>query len=207
MVEQIGLPFAWPAPETGTAFLVSAANRDAVRHFDRPGTWPVMATILTGPRLSGRSRLGRSVAAKTGGRLFDPAEDHDEEAIFHAWNQAQETRRPLILIADRAPPVWQVRLPDLASRLAATPHVSIGEPDDALFDALLGKLLGERGLIPPPGLSRYLLPRVERSYLAVHRVADALDRHLMSRRGRLTIPSARRALEEAGIIDARRMAG
>lgn len=166
-----------------------------------------MATVLTGPRLSGRSMLARNVVAKTGGRLFDPAEDGDEEAIFHAWNQAQEVRRPLILVADRPPRIWRVGLPDLASRLAATPHVAIGEPDDALFTALLGKLLSARGLIPPPELARYLLPRVERSYLVIHRIVEALDQHLLSRRARLTIPSARSALEQAGIIDAARLTG
>ena len=50
-----------------------------------------MATLLTGPRKSGRSLLGRIFVRKTGGRLFDNAEEHDEEALFHAWNEAQET--------------------------------------------------------------------------------------------------------------------
>lgn len=183
------------------------ANRVAVRHFDRPGTWSVMATVLTGPRLSGRSFLAQRVVAQTGGRLFDNAQDVDEEAVFHAWNEAQQLRRPLVLVADHAPPAWAVELPDLASRLAATPHVAIAEPDDALFAVLLGKLLGGRGLVAPPDLVRFVAARVERSYLAIHRVVDALDRHQLSRRSRLTVPSARRALEEAGIIEAGRLTG
>jgi len=166
-----------------------------------------MATILTGPRKSGRSLLAQRVVAKTGGRLFDGAENHDEEAIFHAWNEAQEVRRPLILIADHPPPVWRARLPDLASRLAVTPYVAIGEPDDVLFASLLGKLLGERGLLAPLELAPYLLPRVERSYVAIHNAVEALDKHLLSRRARLTVPAAKRALTEAGIIDAHRAAG
>lgn len=203
----MGLPLGWPAPPADGDFFVTDANRAAVRHFERPGTWPVMATLLTGPRKSGRSLLARGVVAKTGGRLFDDAQDRDEEEIFHAWNQAQETRRPLILIADAGPRMWAVALPDLASRLAATPHVAIEQPDDALFTALLAKLLGSRGLVAPPELARYLLPRVERSYLTIQRVVEALDEHLLWSRARLSIPTARRALEEAGIIDARRMTG
>ncbi len=157
-----------------------------------------MATLLTGPRKSGRSLLARGIVAKTGGRLFDDAPRHDEEEIFHAWNAAQGTRRPLILIADDAD--WRVELPDLASRIAATPHVAIGPPDDALFAALLVKLLGSRGLTAPPELARFVLPRVERSYVAIGRVVEALDEHLMWSRARLTVPTAKRALEDAGII-------
>lgn len=205
--DQFGLPLNWPDRLCDGEFFVTDANRDAVRHFDRPGTWPVMATVLTGPRLSGRSHLARRALAKSGGRLFERAEDCDEETIFHAWNEAQSLRRPLILVADRPPPAWNVRLPDLASRLAATPHVAIAEPDDALFAALLAKLMGARGLVAPPDLARYLLPRVERSYLGIHRIVDALDRHLLSRGGRPSVPVTRRALEDAGIIEPASLTG
>lgn len=204
--EQFGLPLDWPAGRDDELF-VTDSNRAAVRHLDRPSMWPVMTTILTGPRLSGRNLLARRLVARTGGRAFDRAEAHDEEEIFHAWNAAQAARRPLLLIADNPPPDWTPRLPDLASRLSATPHVAIGQPDDALFAALLGKLLAARGLFAPPELARYLHPRVERSYLAIHRIVDAIDRFLLSRGGRLTVPLARRALEEAGLIDAPRLAG
>lgn len=198
--QQLGLPFGWPGELPLAQFFVTDANRAAVRHLESPGTWPVMTTLLTGPRKSGRSLLARGVAAKLGGRVFDNAPSHDEEEIFHAWNQAQATRRPLILIADEA--VWRVGLPDLASRIAATPRVSIGRPDDELFAALLVKLLAARGLTPPPGLVRYLLPRVEPSYVMIGRVVEALDEYLLCSRARLSVPIARRALEDAGIIRA-----
>ena len=205
--DQFGLPFDWPAPRNDVEIFVTDANRGAVRHLEAFGAWPVMATILTGPRLSGRSLLARRLVAKSGGRLFERAEDADEEELFHAWNAAQGSRRPLVLIAGVSPPMWKPRLPDLASRLAATPHVAISEPDDALFAALLGKLMAARGLVAPPDLAGYLLPRIERSYLAIHRVVDALDRYLLSRGGRPTVPVTRKALEEAGIIEGNRLTG
>jgi chromosomal replication initiation ATPase DnaA len=166
----------------------------------RWSVWPVMATLLTGPRKSGRSLLGRIFVRKTGGRLFDDAERHDEEAIFHAWNEAQEKRRPLLLVADSAPPFWRVALPDLRSRLAATPHVEIGDPDDSLIGALLVKLLGDRGVAAPPDLAEYLVPRIERSYVAVQLVVEALDRALLSHHRRINMAMVRKALAEEGII-------
>lgn len=181
-------------------FLLGEANAGAFEHLRRWSTWPVMATLLTGPRKSGRSLLGRIFVRKTGGRLFDNAEDHDEEALFHAWNDAQSRRRPLLLIADRSPPAWDVTLPDLHSRLAATPHIALGEPDDALMRSLIDKLLADRGLPVPPELAGWLVPRIERSYLAVLQVVEALDRASLARHGRISMPAARRVLEEAGLV-------
>jgi hypothetical protein len=199
-VDQIALPFEWPVADSDEDFLISEANRAAFDHFQRWTTWPVMAALLTGPRKSGRSLLGRIVVRRTGGRLFDDAEHHEEEALFHAWNDAQERRKPLLIVAHAPPPRWQIELPDLRSRLAATPHVEIGPPDDALIGALILKLLGDRGIAAPPELPEFLVPRIERSYVSVLKVVEALDRALLSHHKRMTVPAAKRALVEAGLI-------
>ena len=200
MVGQIALPLEWPVADRDEDFLISEANRAAFEHFQRWSTWPVMATLLTGPRKSGRSLLGRIFVRKTGGRLFDNVEEHEEEALFHAWNEAQERRKPLLLIADAPPPAWQIELPDLRSRLAATPRIAVSPPDDELIGSLLVKLLGDRGIAAPLGLAEFLVPRIERSYVAVQSVVDALDRAVLSRHKRMTLPVVRSALVEAGLI-------
>ena len=199
-MNQIALPFQWPVADKDDDFLISEANRAAFDHFKSWSTWPVMATLLTGPRKSGRSLLGRIFVRKTGGRLFDDAEDHEEEDLFHAWNEAQQKRRPLLIVADAPPPRWEVALPDLRSRLAATPHVAIGAPDDALLGALILKLLGDRGVAAPPEIAEFLVPRIERSYVGVLKTIDALDRAVLSHHKRLTVPVAKRALVEARLI-------
>jgi hypothetical protein len=200
-VSQIALPLDWPAGADERDYIVSEANKPLIRHLEHWSLWPVMATILTGPRKSGRSLLGRIFVGKSGGEMIDDADRADEEAIFHAWNRAQERRRPLILIADMPPPIWRARLPDLRSRLAATPAMRIEEPDDDLAAQLIEKLCLARGLAAPPELIRYLVPRIERSYLGVTRTVDALDELAFERRQRLTVPLARRALEGLGVID------
>jgi hypothetical protein len=197
---QIALPLNWPVADRDEDFLLSPANNHVFDHLTRWTTWPVMASLVTGPRKSGRSLLGRIFVRKTGGRLFDDAERHEEEAIFHAWNDAQERRRPLLIIADAPPPAWRIGLADLRSRLAATPQLVIGAPDDRLIGDLIVKLLSDRGIFAPPEVAEYVVPRIERSYLAVQMVVDALDRALFSHGRRLTVPMAKRALGEAGII-------
>lgn len=200
MPNQIALPFEWPVADRDEDFLISEANRKVYDHFRNWSVWPVMATLLTGPRKSGRSLLGRIFVRRSGGRLFDNAEQHDEEALFHAWNEAQEKRRPVLIIADEPPPVWQVQLPDLRSRLNATPVIRIDPPDDALLGALIVKLLHDRGIAPPPDLAEYLVPRIERSYVAILQIVDTLDRAMLSQSRRLTVPMARGALMDAGLL-------
>ncbi len=199
-MSQIALPFEWPVADRDEDFLISEANRAVYEHFRNWSVWPVMATLLTGPRKSGRSLLGRIFVRRSGGRLFDNAEQHDEEAIFHAWNEAQQLRRPLLIIADEPPPVWEVSLPDLRSRLNATPLIRIDPPDDALLGALVVKLLHDRGVATPPDLAEYLVPRIERSYVAIVQIVDALDRAMLSHSRRLTVPMARSALIDAGLV-------
>jgi chromosomal replication initiation ATPase DnaA len=199
-VSQFALPLNWPVADSDADFLISDANRNVFEHLKRWSMWPVAATLMTGPRKSGRSLLGQIFVRKTGGRLFDNIEQHDEETIFHAWNEAQEKRCPLLLIADRPPPEWQIQLPDLRSRIAATPQVEIEQPDDVLLGNLIVKLLGDRGIATPPDLPEYLVPRIERSYVAVLQVVDLLDWAVLSHHRRMTVPMARSALIEAGMI-------
>jgi len=203
MTEQIALPFQWPADDDERDFIISEANQAAVRHLEHWSLWPVMATVLTGPRKSGRSLLGRIFAAKSGGRLIDNAVDQDEELLFHAWNTAQTDRKPLLLVADLPPPQWSIGLPDLRSRLMATPHIAIGEPDAPLMAALVEKLLAARGLAAPADVLRLVVPRIERSYVGVGRIVDALDAAALARRRAVTIKVAREALATMGVSEDR----
>lgn len=202
-MSQIGLPLAWPADPAADDFVVSESNLNAVRHFERWGAWPVMATLLVGPRKSGRSLLARIFAAKSGGTIIDDAERVPETKIFHAWNQAQAERRPLLVVADAPPPDWAVALPDLRTRLAATPVARIGPPDDALMTALLERQFLRRGLDARPELIAWLTARLERDHVILDRAVDVLDQDVLESRKRLSIPLARTTLEMAGLANQR----
>jgi chromosomal replication initiation ATPase DnaA len=199
-VAQIALPLDWPVADGDNDFLIGEPNRLAFEHLKRWSLWPVPVTLLTGNRKSGRSLLGRIFVRKTGGRLFDDAERHDEERLFHAWNEAQAQRKPLLFIANQAPPAWEIRLPDLRSRITATPQIQIDDPDDTLLAQLITKLLGDRGLVVSPDVTEFLVPRIERSYLAVQQVVDVIDQAMLSSRGRMGLATVRRTLTEAGLI-------
>jgi len=201
--DQIALPLDWPQAQDASRFILAEANRKAFEHFRSWSLWPVKATMLTGPRRSGRSLLARAFVARVGGRLFDDAQSHDEEELFHAWNAAQDSGRPIVMIVDDVPPLWEVALPDLRTRLAITPTARIEQPDDGLFRAIIRLLFADRGMHIPDDALKFISERVERSYFMAERVVAAIDRFAIAERARLTLPTIRRALGEGGIIDAR----
>jgi hypothetical protein len=198
--DQIALTLDWPQTDGDARFIVSNANRDAFDHFSKFSMWPVKATILTGPRRSGRSLLARSFVERVGGRLFDDADQRDEVELFHAWNQAQDSGRPLVMVADEVPPAWTPRLPDLKTRLAVTPTARIGHPDDALFAALIQLHFADRGLHIPGDAQRFMSERLQRDYWTAERAVEAVDRYAIAERARLSLPTVRRALMEARMI-------
>jgi hypothetical protein len=193
---QLRLPLGLPEARE-TEFLVGESNLRAVQQLERWATWPVMAALLVGPRKSGRSLLSRVFAAKSGARILDDADRMKEAEVFHAWNQAQGERRPLLIVAESAPPSWAVKLPDLRSRLAASPLLEIGPPDDQLMPQLLERAFERHLLHARPEVIAWIARRIERSHIAILRVADALEPEAGRR---LSIPAVRATLAAAGLI-------
>ncbi|WP_420833455.1 HdaA/DnaA family protein [Sphingomonas pollutisoli] len=181
--------------------MVTQSNERAVQQLEHWSTWPVAAVVVTGPRKSGRSLLARIFAAKAGGQLIDDAEQQREADIFHAWNRAQETRKPVVIVAYAPPPEWAIRLPDLRSRLVASPTLRLGDPDEALMRALFERQFYRRGLDARSDLIEWLVRRIERTHVALLRAVDVLDEAVLGSRKRLSITLARATLAEAGLID------
>ena len=199
--EQIALPLDWPQSQGESRLIVTGSNREAFEHFRKWSLWPVKATLLTGPRRSGRSLLARTFVERVGGRVVDQADRADEEELFHAWNAAQESGRPLVMIVDRVPPDWAIGLPDLRTRIAVTPVAKIVEPDDALFQALIELHFADRGLHVPREALRFMTERLHRDYWTVERAVEAVDRFAIAERARVSLPTIRRALIDSGLID------
>ncbi|WP_419815115.1 HdaA/DnaA family protein [Glacieibacterium sp.] len=194
VLSQLPLPLSYRIAMGESEFFVSEANADAVAWLDRWPDWPQPQVLLVGPEGSGKSHLARLFAARVGARIVDPAEHADAEALFHAWNAAT-IDAPLLMIARRAPREWPHRLPDLASRLAATPLLAIADPDDALLGAVLAKQFADRGLRVPPEVAAYVLTRIERSFAAVSLTVAALDAAALAEGRAVTVPLARDVLE------------
>ncbi|WP_411341489.1 chromosomal replication initiator DnaA [Sphingopyxis sp. J-6] len=199
---QIALPLDWSAGGANDGpLIVGTSNADAVRYLRHVSTWPVRTAVLVGPRGSGRSLIGRLFARDTGGRVIDGHDSVSEEELFHAWNAAQASGTPLLVIADAPPAEWQIALPDLASRLAAVPVLTIGDPDDCLARDLIEALFAQRGIAIAPEAASYIVPRMERSYAMIHRIVAALDAASLEQGRRVGVRLIRETLLSQGLID------
>lgn len=199
---QIALPLDWSAGGSNDGpLIVGTSNADAVRYLRHVATWPVRTAVLTGPRGSGRSLIGRLFASETGGRVIDGHDSVPEEEIFHAWNAAQASGTPLLIIADAPPAEWNVALPDLRSRLAAVPVLTIGDPDDCLSRDLIEALFAQRGMALAPEVPSYIVPRMERSYAMIHRIVAALDAASLEKGRGVSVRLTRETLLSQGLID------
>lgn len=195
VVDQPALPLGY-RPRLGPEdFCVSASNREAFRWLGEPRGWPMPRTLLVGPPASGKTHLAAVFAAEHGATIIDDADRFaDGEPLFHAWNAATATA-PLLLTATKLPRDWAHKLPDLASRLAATPLVRIDDPDDALIAAVLEKRFADRGLRVGSDVTAYLVARIERSFAAVAATVAALDMLSLAERRDITVPLAREVLD------------
>lgn len=170
---QLALPLDEPG-DAPSHLIVTRSNAAAVALLERPECWPSRAMVLAGPRRSGRSLHAR-LAAANGARVLGGVDRRDEEQVFDAWNAAQDGGAPLLMIADRLPPAWSPRLPDLRSRLSACALATIGDPDDEMADALLEHLLLRRGIGSTETLRTEARRPLERTHLALVRFADAVE--------------------------------
>jgi len=200
-VTQLDLPLPKPVGARPEEYLVGSSNARAVHAIEHWGAWPVQTALLTGPRKSGRSLLARLFVASSGGTMLDDAHRASEAELFHAWNRAQAERRPQLFVADHPPPAWCVRLPDLRSRLAASPQLTIEAPDDELVRDLLRYLFERRELDAGGDVIGWLDRRLERTHLAVLRAVERIEEEADRKRvRRLTVPLARAALAGGGFI-------
>lgn len=191
------LPLAWPVDHSPARLAVTDANRAAAAWLAAPALWPVPVSLLVGPEGAGKSHLAGWFAAQHAGRVIENADREDAEMLFHAWNAATPAR-PLLLTSRLNPRDWRHGLPDLASRLAATPLLRLGEPDDQLLAAVLAKLFADRGIKVGDDLIQWLVVRIERSLAAAQAVVARLDEAALAGHRGITIPLAREVVDGQG---------
>jgi len=176
--------------------VVGTANAHVLDAFAQPDAWPYRTAVLSGPPRSGKSLLARWFAQTGKGEVIDDADMVDETELFHRWNRAQESGTPLLIVSNAGEAGWRVALPDLASRLGGSLHLTVGEPDETMLADLLALHAELRGFSLGEDAAAYLVPRAERSHVGVERLVAAIDRISLERKAAPTLAVWREALEE-----------
>lgn len=192
------LAFDLPSAEAMTRedFFVASSNAHALQAVEDWQNWPGRKLLLVGPEGAGKTHLARIWAAATNGLILSAetlaeadlaatagrhvvVEDADrigpaEAALFHLHNLV--TEGGAFLITARTPPRdWGLTLPDLLSRMQATPIARLEAPDDALLSAVLVKLFADRQVAVAANLIPYLVDRMPRTIGAARALVAALD--------------------------------
>ncbi len=213
---QLALPFD-PPPRFEPADLIEAPSNAAARAWlERTAEWPAGRLALWGPAGCGKTHLLHVWAARQGANLLrgpqldaelmpappeaalaiDDADAAPELALLRLLNLAGEAGQPVLLAARPPPARWEVRLPDLASRLRAITAVAIGAAEEELLRLLLRRLLMERQIAVTEPIQAFLLIHLPRTPAAIRLAAARLDRAALAAGRAVT-----RGLAEAVLAD------
>ena len=199
-------------------FLVGPGNREAVDWIDLWPNWTGHALAIFGPPGCGKSHLVHVLALRAKAavlsaadvqldRIAELVERHavlilengeavaDPRALLHMFNAIKERNGHFLLSSREAPARWPVALPDLKSRLAAVPAIRIAPPDDAMMEAVLVKLFGDRQIGVGPDVIAYLVSHMDRSFAAARKIVAESDRMSLAGKRGITIPLVKQALE------------
>lgn len=193
---QLALPLDWAVGEEADKFLIGPCNQSAFDLIAGGQKWLHSGAILIGPPWCGKSKLASHIAQLGQAIMVDDADELDDEALFHMWNNAREAGKAPLLVARTPPGEWGVTLPDLKSRLGSAMLAEIEEPDEAFFGALIRYHLGLLGGSIADEALDYALPRLPRTHAMAHQFAVEANALALAERRAMTLPLVRALLSQ-----------
>ena len=226
LVQQIPLDLSMRAAMGREDFLIGRSNAEAVGWIDRWPSWPAPILVISGPAASGKTHLAavwgklseavfvspEALVEQSAEQIAEQGEtividgidlwigDRDAETtLFHLYNIFREEQRTFLVTSRMNPTNSDFVIADLASRFRAAPHAEIRAPDDMLLGSVLIKLFTDRQLKVGNEVISYILPRMERSFVAAHDIVENTDKMAYAKKSKITIPLVRQVL--AGLME------
>ncbi|MES2915732.1 MAG: chromosomal replication initiator DnaA [Pseudomonadota bacterium] len=220
MIRQLAFELPNTEAMTRADFFAAPSNALALQTVEGWQDWPGRKLLLVGPEGSGKTHLaqiwarltdalilpaealaeadvaslsGRAVLVEDANRI-GPA----EAQLFHLHNLVTTAGTALLITARTPPRDWGLSLPDLISRMQATPIARLDAPDDALLAAVLVKLFADRQVAVPANLIPYLISRMPRSVGAARALVAALDARALAAGRPITRALAGEVLDSHG---------
>jgi chromosomal replication initiation ATPase DnaA len=214
--------FGFNEPLKEEDFIVSSSNFHAFSYIDKWPKWDSNILLIYGPKSSGKTMLAHIWQNKSRAKAISPEdiysnnysiaenyllEDiervHDEATLLHFFNSMKEAGKGHLLMSAKDHPLnLGVRLPDLRSRLNAIASAGLTDPDDDMLRAIFVKQFTDRQLRVEMDVINYLITRMERSFEALYQTVEQLDKQALKERKNITIPFARKVMENDKLVDA-----
>ncbi|HEX9707094.1 MAG TPA: DnaA regulatory inactivator Hda [Steroidobacteraceae bacterium] len=176
-------------PGTGKSHLLQAACALAGTAGRTSAYLPLAALRTEGPALLDGLEQLELVALDDLDAV--PGDPGWERALFTLYNGLAEHRGRLALAATAAPAALGFRLPDLASRLAASEVHRLRPLSEAEQAEALRRRAAHRGLELPEETLGFLTRRAPRDFATLCRMLDELDTEALAAKRRLTVPFVR----------------
>ena len=193
-MRQIALPLDELRSGASSSLIITQSNATAFAGLSSASGWAKRCAILTGPARSGKTLMARYFSGQNG-TVIDDAEASPAETLFNAWNRAQDTNVPLLLVSRWQPGEWNIVLPDLQSRLGAALILEIAAPDDEMVEQLLQKQLADRGAAISVDALSYVQRRIERSYAGIEKFARAANAMALAENAPVNLALVKKVLE------------
>jgi chromosomal replication initiation ATPase DnaA len=220
---QIPLDLSFRPSYGRDSLIIAPCNETAVAWIDRWPDWSGYPLLtLFGPPASGKHHLAHLWAQRAQAKFitieefctkplgdfvthnsnivleradFLIGDAEQEEKIFHLYNRAQQETFFIFLTMQTHPGrLSYAHGGHLASRLQAAPHVEITAPDEQTLAAVMIKLCADQQLEITPEMVFYALDRMERSFLAVKELVEALDKQSLADKRKITLPFLRQVM-------------
>ncbi len=192
---QIALALApSPARLSRCDFVVASSNERALETLLqwRASTEPLL--VIAGPAASGKTHLLHILAEDSDSEIAAVdgiSAGGDPLRLLSIIEHARETGARLALAGRGNPREWAHGLRDLETRLAAAARIDLVEPDEALLQAVILKLLGDRQLRAGPGLAAYATARLPKTFAAASAFVAAIDAASIANKAPIGLPLAR----------------
>ncbi len=173
-----------PARLTREDFVVAESNAAAIELLLRWSAAAEPLLVVAGPAGSGKTHLLNILAEISGAAgaegpsrpmIVDDAHRLAPRALLALVEGARETGERLAIAGAGDPLGWAQGLRDLETRLGAGARIDLVEPDEALLQSVILKLLRDRQLRARRELAAYATARLPKTFSAARTFVEAID--------------------------------
>jgi len=197
MGQQFLLNFKTKPAYNAVDFFVSSSNETAYKWIQQWPHWPHPVLAIYGQQGCGKSHLAHVWQEITHANFYELETlshanledifDHNpcmiidnidhrgyEELLFHIYNLAYSNKGYVLLVCEQSPENWNIKLPDLRSRLNAIPKCKIEAPDELLRLALIQKLFTDQQITLTEDLQQFILEKAPSSFIGLQKYIEKI---------------------------------